>query len=131
MENRVEKAKLSLAKAREAFREARVLLDSSAFSGAISRAYYAMFHAATAALASRSLEFSKHSAVISAFGSNFARTGLIEKEYHQMLLKAFESREAADYDIYSKPEREWAENAVHQAERFLERIAKFLESEVS
>lgn len=104
-----------------------MLLDSAAFSGAVSRAYYAMFHAATAALASRSLEFSKHSAMILGFGSNFAKTGLVEREYHQMLLKAFESRELADYDIYSKPEREWAETAVDQAERFLERMAKFLE----
>lgn len=35
---------------------------------AVSRAYYAMFYAAQAVLLSRGLRFSKHAAVIAAFG---------------------------------------------------------------
>lgn len=111
-----EKIRLSMAKTKKRFGKpgcsSTLPLFQGRFPGRITRCS----NAATAALASRSLEFSKHSAMILGFGSNFAKTGLVEREYHQMLLKAFESRDLADYDIYSKPEREWAENAVDQAE---------------
>src|ERR1017187_10687086 len=41
--------------------------------GAVSRAYYAMFHVAGALLLSKGMTFSKHSAAISAFGQEHGR----------------------------------------------------------
>ena len=55
-------------RARRSLRSARNLLDDGDHDFAMSRAYYAMFYAATAALLSLEVKRSKHSGVIAAFG---------------------------------------------------------------
>jgi uncharacterized protein (UPF0332 family) len=66
----------ALEQAHRTFRGARILFDEGLPDMAAAEAYYAMFHAATAALAELGQGYSKHSAVISAFGREFAKTGL-------------------------------------------------------
>jgi uncharacterized protein (UPF0332 family) len=62
------------------------------------RAYYAMFYAVTALLASDGATLRRHSAVIAAFGERFVKTGRVDPELHRALLSAFGLRQAADYD---------------------------------
>ena len=76
---------------------AKLLLQNRFPAIASSRAYYAMFNAAEAMLLSEDLSFSKHSAVISAFGQHFAKTGLVPTHLHRAILTAQEDRQAADY----------------------------------
>ncbi len=66
---------------------------------AASRLYYAMFYAAQALLKSEGIEVIKHSAVESALGYHFAKTGKIDPKYHRMLINARKLREIIDYDI--------------------------------
>jgi len=54
-----------LEQAHETLREAELLLDGAALRGTVNRAYYAMFYALLALLATRQLGTSKHSGVIS------------------------------------------------------------------
>jgi uncharacterized protein (UPF0332 family) len=58
-----------------------------------------MFYAAQALLKSEDIDVVKHSAVESAFGYYFAKTGRIDYQYHKMLIDARKVRERADYDI--------------------------------
>ena len=53
-----------LGKARRNIRSARMLLADGDCDTAVSRAYFAMFYVAEALLLSKSLAYSKHSAVI-------------------------------------------------------------------
>lgn len=46
------------------------------------RTYYAMFHAATAALLSQGIRRSKHSAVVAAFGRHLVKSGKFTAEQH-------------------------------------------------
>lgn len=64
-----------LRKAQDSLRAARLLADQQLYDFAVSRAYYAMFYVAQAFLLGEGLSFSKHSAVIAAFGQQFAKTG--------------------------------------------------------
>lgn len=64
---------------------------------AVGRAYYAMFYSAEALLLSRDLSFSKHSAVIAAFGQHFVKTGILDASLHRHFLEAFDLRNLADY----------------------------------
>jgi len=64
----------------------------------ISASYYAMFYAACAALEEVGVSRAKHSAVISAFGEQFAKSKRVDVRYHAMLLGAFALRSAADYE---------------------------------
>jgi uncharacterized protein (UPF0332 family) len=50
-------------------------------SSAVNRAYYAIFYAANALLATQGLSRSKHSGVIAAFRQHFVKPGQIEDEY--------------------------------------------------
>jgi uncharacterized protein (UPF0332 family) len=63
-----------------------MLLQGAYPDFAASRVYYAMFYIAQAFLEGEGLAFSKHSAVIAAFGQHFARTGKVPVEFHRFLL---------------------------------------------
>ena len=63
----------NLARAEESVQAAQVLLAAGYGDFATSRAYYAAFYAATAALQER--EFSKHSGVIAAVHQHLVQTG--------------------------------------------------------
>lgn len=87
----LEKATRSLQAARE--------LNRTGFPDfAASRTYYAMFYIATAFLEGEGLSYSKHSAVIAAFGRIFARTNRIPVELHRYLIDAERIRLRADYN---------------------------------
>ncbi|MEA3401233.1 MAG: HEPN domain-containing protein [Armatimonadota bacterium] len=113
-------------RARSALRLARVALREDEANAAASQAYYAMFHAANAALASLGLGFSKHSAVQSAFGREFAKTGRLPRQLHRWLISAFEKRVIANYDYTSHVEDEEASEVVEQAEQFIAAIEDYL-----
>lgn len=110
----------------EALKETQVLLTQKLYGGSISRAYYAMFHATCAMLLTRNLEFSKHSAVISAFGHEFVRPGLIENKYHKMLIEVFEARQIAEYDIFKQIDKKFANRIADNATEFVKRIQQYL-----
>lgn len=85
----------------------------------LSASYYAMFYAASAALESVSVSRAKHSAVIAAFGEQFAKTKRIDARYHSMLLGAFALRSAADYETHVALSRETAEETPGNARSFV------------
>jgi uncharacterized protein (UPF0332 family) len=105
---------------------AQANLDEGFYGVAISRAYYAMFYAVSALLASRGLARSKHSAVHAAFGQHFVKTGLIEPLYLRRLIDAFEARSDADYDAAFVGDLARAEAAVASAKDFVARVEQFL-----
>lgn len=82
-------------KAIRACASARALLDLNDVDGACSRAYYAMFDAARAALLAADHPDSQataktHSGLIAAFGSSLVKSGLVDKAYGRMLKRAEE-----------------------------------------
>ncbi|RMD72368.1 MAG: HEPN domain-containing protein, partial [Cyanobacteria bacterium J149] len=64
-----------------------------------SRAYYTMFYIAEAFLWTQGMSFSSHSAVISAFGKEFVKKGLVPIEFHRFLINAQDKRTQGDYSI--------------------------------
>jgi uncharacterized protein (UPF0332 family) len=88
-------------KARRNIRSAKLLVADSDYDTAVSRAYYAMFYIAEALLLSRGLAYSKHSAVIAAFGREFAKAGVVPPEFHAHLRAASEARNISDYQLAS------------------------------
>jgi len=113
-------------KAQESLNAARVLLEREYYGFAVSRAYYSMFYIAQTFLLGEGLSFSKHSAVISAFGQRFVKTGQVPQEFHRYLIEGEDSRNVGDYDIvvpgFSKEE---AEDQIEHGQKFLE-LAKRL-----
>lgn len=108
----------SLERSDEEVRAARLLADGGFYRQAISRAYYAAFFAAEAALTALGESRSKHSAVIAAFGSLLVKPGGIASEDGRVLRSLFERRNQADYLPRPTPPEE-ADAAIADAERFV------------
>jgi len=111
-----EEAQLHFERAAECMEDAQILLDNERLAAAVARAYYAMFHAATAVLSVKGIKRSSHRGILSAFGEYLVKPGLLEKRLHQSLREAFELRQQTDYepivDINSQQARETLEQAV-------------------
>jgi uncharacterized protein (UPF0332 family) len=113
-------------KAEESLQAAKLLAGKEHWGFAASRAYYTMFYVAEALLLEEGLEYSKHSAVIAAFGERFAKTGRVPPEFHRMMIEAQDSRNAGDYDIHPGVTSATADGQIANAERFLEMAVRYL-----
>jgi len=86
-----------LNEADEALKDAGLLLDAGRHRSSANRLYYAAFYAAVAALLTKQLDYSRHSAVIAFFDKEFIGTGVLPKEYSRTLHRAFNERQQDDY----------------------------------
>jgi uncharacterized protein (UPF0332 family) len=111
-------------KAKRAAQSAKLLLDAGDRDGACSRAYYAMFDAARAALIVVGYapeDLKTHTSVIGQFGLHMVKTGLISRQIGKSLNDVQEIRQLADY-LPAKVAADKAEWAVEQASRFVEAV---------
>ena len=113
-------------KADHALKAAEDLMKNGYASDAASKAYYTMFYAARALLLSEGVDVTKHSAVESAFGFHFAKTGRLDPQYHRMLIEARKIREIADYDIDEDVEDATASSRLRDAEAFVSAVKSLL-----
>lgn len=109
---RLEKARRSLVRARRDHEE-----DDHDF--AVSGAYYAMFYAAEALLASRGLTFSRHSGVIAAINREFVHAGSLDHAHFEALQAAFRERNTVDYGHEPSVSPETAREILARADAFL------------
>lgn len=115
-----------LERAAESLSSAQLLLNSSFYDDAVSRAYYAMFYAAKAALEAINIETRSHAGVINQFALHFIKSGRLDIEYSTMLTQAFQARQASDYDVWVNTVPVEAENVIANAEQFVAKIKKLL-----
>jgi len=116
-------------KAEESLQAAELLASQEFYDFAVSRAYYTMFYVASAFLLSRGLSYSSHAGVISAFGQQFARTGLVPIEFHRYLIEGQDSRNIGDYDSTgSGITQSRATEQLIRAAQFIELAARQLDS---
>lgn len=104
----------------EFLRESEHLLLGGFYRGAVGRAYYAMFHAATAALLSRGIERRSHHAVLSAFGEHIVRPGLVERRFQTYVTKTFARRNECDYLSFTVADKPEVETILKRATEFVE-----------
>ncbi len=115
-----------LVKAEHALQVAEDLMAAGHHPDAASKIYYAMFYAAQAVLKAEGIEVIKHSAVESAFGYTFAKTGRIDPKYHRILMNARKIREIADYDLDEEIVEPVASVKLEEGHAFLSVIREFL-----
>jgi uncharacterized protein (UPF0332 family) len=113
-------------KADENIEVAEMLFHLGHFDISASRTYYAMFYLAEALLFSKGLTFSSHSAVIAAFGREFAKTNLISPIHHRSLRNGFETRQIGDYSFETTVSREKAEQVLEEAKEFFKATKEYL-----
>ncbi|GJM40404.1 MAG: HEPN domain-containing protein [Ardenticatenaceae bacterium] len=117
---------LYLDRAKKDLQAIRINIENDLYTVAISRAYFVMFYAASALLKSIDVERKKHSGIVSAFGEHFVKPGLIDAKFSRMLVRAFESRNDTDYDVYFVIDAELAQKRFQEAQAFVEKIEAYL-----
>jgi uncharacterized protein (UPF0332 family) len=118
-----------LARARAKLAAAERLLASSDWDDAISRAYYAAYHAAQALLLTVGLSPRTHTGTLSLFGLHFVKSGRLDAEHARSLREIKEDRENGDYAevAFFKPEE--ARARVEAARRFVDAAAGLFASD--
>jgi uncharacterized protein len=113
-------------RANQALRAGELLTAEDCYVDAVTRTYYAVFHAAKAALHARGIVAETHPSVRSMFGLHLIKTGEIEKEYAVHLAHSFDDRLSADYDPEIDFSGKEARQACRETRQFLARIRRFL-----
>ena len=113
-------------KADEKLAAASALADAEYFDDAISRAYYAMFHGASAVLLTEGVTVESHQALKTMFGLRFIKTGKIERRFGRSLNKLKDDRENGDYDVFTDFTDSDARSAINDAADFLEEMKRYL-----
>jgi hypothetical protein len=130
MEQKIEDmVKAQISKSEEKLRAARLLLKDEFFDDAISRAYYAVFHAANAVLLTEGMNAESHSGLKTLFGLRFIKTGKIDRKYGRILNKLKDERENGDYDIFTDFDLQDTEEMIEEAEEFVAEMKRFLGQE--
>ncbi len=112
----------------ETLREAEILLAESALRGAINRAYYAMFYALLALLATKQLGTSKHSGALSLFDREFVKTDLFPRDLSRSLRLAFNLRQTQDYKEMADVDQATAETTLSDAKIFVDMLKTYLQT---
>jgi len=120
-------AKAHLEKAVERLRVAEKLFQDGYYEDAVSRAYYAMYHAARAALSTVNVFPKTHEGVVTEFGRKFVLTGIFEKQLGKNLAHAKAARETYEYTVATTVLKSEAEAILQNAQDFVETVKKYLE----
>jgi uncharacterized protein (UPF0332 family) len=105
---------------------AQELLTHRHFDDAVSRAYYAAFHAAQAALLAEGQQPETHKGVVTLFGLLLVKPGKVDRSCGRTLANLKDSRETGDYEALSFIDEEAAKTAVAAAKTFCDVIENYL-----
>ena len=111
----------------ESHEAAKVMIDNGIIRFSAAQSYYTIFYLAQAMLLTKGLTFSKHSAVVAAFGKEFARTGLLDTKFHRYIIDAQERRQVGHYGSeHEEVTEEQALESFQWAREFMETVKTYL-----
>ena len=113
--------------AESALSDAEYLIEGSRHNAAANRAYYAMFHAALAAIESVEVERPRtHAGTIFLFGRHLVTTGLLEESFAGDLQVASDLRQLSDYNVYTEVREAQIDALVTKAKVFVQGVKAIL-----
>lgn len=118
--------KMMLVKARKKLETARTNFDNEQYDDAVSRTYYAVFHAISAALLSQGLHFSSHGQTIGAFNREFIKTKKFPASFSKTIKKLFRERQMGDYDVQSHLDADIAKEDLKEAGKIITACETYL-----
>ncbi len=128
MESLEDYASKQLELADEALSDARYLLEGNRLKAAANRAYYAMFHAAHAAIFVVAGEKPRtHAGALNLFGRYLIRPGLLDRQRGRDLQDAYDLRQDSDYEVDMSPDEQLIAELVEKAEVFIEVVKALVE----
>lgn len=125
---RTEQISAEWKRAAKALQAADTLLSEGLTEDAVSRAYYAVLHAARAALLVHDQAAKTQVGVARLFGQALVEPGELEREWGRILTREQDQRAKADYNVDVEIGSQVANELLSDAHRFVERMAAYLES---
>jgi len=113
-------------RARRTLAAAQFLLKGEFLEDATSRAYYAVLHAAKAALGLHQCAPKTHQGTQRMFAKIMVKSGLIEPEYSGIFSEEHDNREFCDYTAHFEMAELDADQVVADAMKFVNRIERYL-----
>jgi uncharacterized protein (UPF0332 family) len=115
--------------AQESHEAARVLTDRGFVRFAAAQSYYTIFYLAQALLLTKGLTYSSHSAVVAAYGKEFAKTGLLNPKFHRYIIDAQQLRQIGHYGNEGEDvTEEQVRLAFQWAEEFMQAVKDYLKA---
>jgi len=108
-----------LNKAFDCLEDAGALIEKERNTAAVSRCYYAMFHAAQAALLSENIESFTHAGVNVQFQKTFIKTKRFPETLGKSFSKILNQRMKSDYEIGFKASSDEAKRTFEEASLFV------------
>ena len=118
----------SLERAEKALKSAKLLRENGELEDAVSRAYYAMFHAARALLFSKGVTAKTHRGTISLFSEKIVKENILPVKFADILRRALDLRQKSDYEIYAKLDLELVMEVIENAEEFIEKVKELIKT---
>jgi len=119
-------AKYRLEKSKEDLVTSKTNYDAGLYRGSVNRSYYAIFHAVRALLALEQKDYKKHSSVIAHFHKEYVKTGLFDKKYGEVINRAFEIRNEADYEDFYVFSKESVKRQLENAIKFIDAVEDYI-----
>ncbi len=110
----------------EALQSARIESEAGMLHGAINRAYYAVFYAATAVLVDLGLSFRKHAGVRAAVHRELVKKNVVPVEMGMLYDRLFEDRQHGDYLVLTEFEPDDIKEKVERTAAFLQTVRALL-----
>ncbi len=114
----------------ESHKAAKVMIDNGIARFSAAQSYYTIFYLAQAMLLTKGLTFSKHSAVVAAYGKEFAKTNLLDPKFHRYIIQAEKIRQTGHYgdegenvtDEQAKESYQWAGEFMKAVKTYLSKL---------
>ena len=115
-----------LTMAEESHQVAKVLRMGGHIRFSAAQSYYTIFYLAQALLLSKGLTFSSHSAVVAAFGKEFAKTKIFDPKFHRYIIDAQVVREVGHYGrMWEVVTEEQEKESFGWAEEFMQAVKNY------
>jgi len=111
----------------ESHQASKVMIDGGFVRFSAAQSYYIMFYLVEAMLLSKGMTFSSHSAVIAAYGKEFAKMGLVDPKFHHYIIVTRKRREIGHYgEEGEEVTTEEARESFQWAGEFMEAVKEYL-----
>lgn len=114
--------------ARNALGEVLSLTNDEYFNAAVSRMYYACFHAVSALLINAGIEARTHTGVRQMLGKEFVQTGIIPRDLNKFYTNLYTKRQNSDYEDFINYTIEDINELYPQAVEFIDKIEVVIKS---
>lgn len=117
---------LELERAKGSLRAAELLADAGERADAVSRAYYAIFHAASALVSSIGRSARTHDGLRALVSEHFIRPGVLAVEHGRAMSRVAGDRNDADYNVAAVFTDADVREDISQAMAFLDAVERVL-----